>query len=192
MYIYSTLFKEVIVYASLNSLLHNSMAMYVLYESSSGYALFDVHGLDEIGQNVESVRSSVSDLTRFGQIVKLTAFHPSQTALDALNQINTVSEGTILVFSFACKSRNKKLAFLSFHSLGFMSEEFRSFLDLNLPKVKEGEEPKFSLGVSETKLASFISEAVKIPCQSNEFVQELLRGVHHHFDRFINDFKVII
>ncbi|KAG2301436.1 hypothetical protein Bca52824_030087 [Brassica carinata] len=140
------------------------MTMYVLYESSSGYALFNVHGIDEIGQNVEAVQSSVSDFTRFGQIVKLTAFHPPQTAQDALNQINSVSEG-------------------------FMSEELRSFLELNLPKVKEGEEPKFSLGVSDPKLASCISEAMKIPCQSNEFVQELLRGVRQHFDRFNIDFK---
>lgn len=75
------------------------MAMFVLYESFSGYALFDVHGLDEIGQNVEAVQTSVSDLAQFGQVVKLTAFHPWQTAQDALNQINAVSEGTtILVF----------------------------------------------------------------------------------------------
>lgn len=74
------------------------MAMYALYESSSGYALFDVHGIHEIGQNVEAVESSVSDFTRFGRVVKLTAFHPPQNAEDALNQIKAVSEGTILVF----------------------------------------------------------------------------------------------
>ncbi|KAJ4888170.1 NOP56-like pre RNA processing ribonucleoprotein [Raphanus sativus] len=140
------------------------MTMYVLYESSSGYALFNVHGINVIGQNVEAVLSSVSDFTRFGQIVKLTAFHPPQTAQDALNQINAISEG-------------------------YMSEELRSFLELNLPKVKEGEEPKFSLGVYDPKLGSCISECTKIPCQSNEFVQELLRGVRQHFDRFINDVK---
>ena len=67
--------------------------MYLLYESSSGYGLFEAHGLDEIGQNTEAVRSSVSDLSRFGRVVQLTAFHPSKSALDALNQINAVSEG---------------------------------------------------------------------------------------------------
>ncbi|CAH8260255.1 unnamed protein product [Arabidopsis lyrata] len=138
--------------------------MYLLYESSSGYGLFEVHGLDEIGQNTEAVRSSVSDLSRFGRVVQLTAFHPSQSALDALNQINAVSEG-------------------------YMSDELRSFLELNLPKVKEGKKPKFSLGVSEPKIGSCIFEATKIPCQSNEFVHELLRGVRQHFDRFIKDLK---
>lgn len=71
-----------------------------------------------------------------------------------------------------------------------MSDELRSFLELNLPKVKEGKKPKFSLGVSEPKIGSCIFEATKIPCQSNEFVHELLRGVRQHFDRFIKDLKV--
>ncbi|KAL1204821.1 putative nucleolar protein 5-1 [Cardamine amara subsp. amara] len=140
------------------------MALYILYESSSGYGLFEVHGLDEIGQNTEAVRSSVSDLSRFGRVVQLTAFHPSLSALDALNQINAVSEG-------------------------YMSDELRSFLELNLPKVKEGKKPKFSLGVSEPKIGSCIFEATKIPCQSNEFIHELIRGVRQHFDRFIKDLK---
>uniref|UniRef100_A0A0D3D8H9 Nucleolar protein 58/56 N-terminal domain-containing protein n=1 Tax=Brassica oleracea var. oleracea TaxID=109376 RepID=A0A0D3D8H9_BRAOL len=74
------------------------MAMYLLYESSSGYGLFEVHGLDEIGQNTEAVRSSVSDLSRFGRVVQLTAFHPFESALDALNQVNAVSEGIHIKF----------------------------------------------------------------------------------------------
>ena len=73
---------------------------------------------------------------------------------------------------------------------GVMTAELRSFLELNLPKVKEGKKPKFSLGTSEPKLGSHILEATKIPCQSNEFVLELLRGVRLHFDRFIKDLKM--
>lgn len=69
------------------------MALYLLYEAASGYGLFLAYGLDEIGQNTEAVRSSVSDLNRFGKVVKLTAFHPFESALDALNQCNSVSEG---------------------------------------------------------------------------------------------------
>lgn len=70
------------------------MALYLLYESASGYALFHAHGLDEIGQNTEAVRNSVSDLNRFGKVVQLTAFQPLESALDGLNQINSLSEGT--------------------------------------------------------------------------------------------------
>lgn len=140
------------------------MAVYLLYEAASGYSLFLAHGLDQIGQNTEAVRGSVSDLNRFGKVVQLAAFHPFEQALDALNQCNSVSEG-------------------------IMTDELRNFLELNLPKVKEGKKPKFSLGVYEPKLGSHIFEVTKIPCQSNEFVHELLRGVRLHFDRFIKDLK---
>ena len=73
-----------------------------------------------------------------------------------------------------------------------MTDELRSFLELNLPKVKDSKKPKFSLGLAEPKLGSNVYEATKIPCQSNEFVLELLRGVRFHFDRFIKDLKVWI
>lgn len=69
------------------------MALYLLYETASGYSLFLAHGLDQIGQNTEAVRSSISDMNRFGKVVQLTAFHPFESALDALNQCNSVSEG---------------------------------------------------------------------------------------------------
>ncbi|KAL8556596.1 hypothetical protein ACS0TY_004158 [Phlomoides rotata] len=140
------------------------MALYVLYESASGYGLFIAHGIDEIGQNTEAVRSSVSDLNRFGKVVKLAAFSPYESALDALNQCNAISEGQ-------------------------MTDELRNFLELTLPKVKEGKKPKFSLGMAEPKLGSHIHEVTKIPCQSNEFVLELLRGIRLHFDRFIENLK---
>lgn len=140
------------------------MALYLLYESASGYAVLLAHGIDEIGQNTDAVRNSVLDLNRFGKVVKLAAFSPFESALDALKQCNAVSEGQ-------------------------MTDELRNFLEITLPKVKEGKKPKFSLGVSEPKLGSHIQEETKIPCQSNEFILELLRGVRLHFDKFIENLK---
>lgn len=140
------------------------MALYILYEAASGYSLFQAHGIDEIGQNTEALRNSVSDLNRFGKVVKLAAFHPYDSAHDALNQCNSVSEG-------------------------LMTNELRNFLELNLPKVKEGKKPKIRLGVGEPKIGSHIHEVTKIPCESNEFILELIRGVRTHFERFINDLK---
>ncbi|KAI3727034.1 hypothetical protein L1987_66842 [Smallanthus sonchifolius] len=140
------------------------MALYILYESASGYGLFLANGVDEIGQNTEAVKNSVTDLNRFGKVVKLAAFNPFESALDALNQQNAVSEGQ-------------------------MTDELRNFLELSLPKVKEGKKPKFSLGVADPKIGSHIYEETKIPCQSNEFVLELIRGVRLHFDRFIDNLK---
>lgn len=74
--------------------------------------------------------------------------------------------------------------------LGIMTEELRNFLELNLPKVKEGKKAKFSLGVTDPKVGSHIFEVTKIPCQSNGFVLEILRGVRLHIDQFIKDLKV--
>ena len=72
------------------------MALYLLFESASGYALFHAYGIDEIGQSVDAVRASVLDLQRFGKAVKLTGFSPFSSAVDALNQCNAISEGTML------------------------------------------------------------------------------------------------
>lgn len=71
-----------------------------------------------------------------------------------------------------------------------MTDELRTVLETSLPKVKEGKKPKFSLGVAESKIGSHIQDATKIPCQSNEFVNELIRGVRLHFDKFVGDLKV--
>ncbi|KAI0519985.1 hypothetical protein KFK09_007450 [Dendrobium nobile] len=140
------------------------MVLYLLFESASGYSLFLAHGLDEIGLSVDAIRESVLDLSRFGKVVKLVAFNPFSSALDALNQCNAVSEG-------------------------IMTDELRNFLELNLPKGKEAKKSNFSLGVAEPKVGSQILEVTKIPCQSNDFVLELLRGVRLHFDRLIKDLK---
>lgn len=75
---------------------------------------------------------------------------------------------------------------------GIMTDELRSFLELNLPKVKEIKQTKFRLGVTDTKIASNIHEVTKIPCESGDFIHELLRGVRLHFDRFLKDLKVYV
>ena len=75
---------------------------------------------------------------------------------------------------------------------GLMTDELRSFLELNLPKVKGDKKPKFKLGLVDTKIGSHIHEVTKIPCESGDFVHELLRGVRLHFSKFLKDLKVSI
>ena len=72
--------------------------LHLLYESASGYALFETTGLDEIGQNADAIQESVTDLNRFGKVVKLLAFTPFTSAADALEQCNSVTEGELGVF----------------------------------------------------------------------------------------------
>ena len=64
----------------------------MLFESASGYALFSVLENDEIASLTEEVQAGVSDLARFQRIVKMIAFHPFDTAENALENMNAITE----------------------------------------------------------------------------------------------------
>lgn len=88
---------------------------YVLFESASGYGLFEVVEAEETAALHEQVQRSVTELDRFSKIVKLKAFQvgghgarggggsrlirraggpqPFKSAADALQNINHISEG---------------------------------------------------------------------------------------------------
>lgn len=68
-----------------------------------------------------------------------------------------------------------------------MTDALKTWLTTNLPKVKKEGKAKFKLGVSEAKLGSAIQEGSGIPCECNEFVGELLRGVRAHFATFVKN-----
>lgn len=70
--------------------------MFVLFETASGYALFERIESEEIGQDVESVQKSLTDLAKLGKILKLKSFAPFKSAAHALENINDVSEGEFL------------------------------------------------------------------------------------------------
>ncbi|KAE8781296.1 nucleolar protein 56-like [Hordeum vulgare] len=141
------------------------MALYLLFESASGYALFHAYGIDEIGQSVDAVRSTVLDLKRFSKAVKLAGFTPLPLR------------------------RRRPQPRMACGDSGIMTDELRNFLELNLPKVKEGKKAKFRVGVMEPKVGSHITEATGIPCESNDYIQELLRAVRLHFDQFVEQLK---
>ena len=46
-------------------------ALFLLYESASGYALLEAHGLDAIGGSTPAVQESVTDLDRFGKVRRI-------------------------------------------------------------------------------------------------------------------------
>ena len=66
------------------------------------------------------VQTGITDLARFQRVVKMTAFHPFDTAENALENINAITE----------------------HE---MTEDLRTFLESNLSKGKKAS--KFPLGV---------------------------------------------
>ena len=77
------------------------MATHVLFEGSSGYALFEVKQHEEIGAKTKAVQESLADLHKFGKIVELVSFSPFKSAAHALENANDVSEGACGDSSFA-------------------------------------------------------------------------------------------
>ena len=70
----------------------SSTSFFVLFESASGYGLFSILEADEIGSLLEHVQSGQNDLSRFQRVTKMVAFHPFETAENALENINAISE----------------------------------------------------------------------------------------------------
>jgi len=86
--------------------------LYILFESASGYALFERIKSEEIGITLADVSESVTELQRFSKIIKLKAFQPFKSLENALENINTVSEGE-------------------------MTKLLHDWLELTLPKTKK-------------------------------------------------------
>ena len=69
--------------------------MYVLFEHAAGYGLFRVKEFEDVGSFLPQVKQSVSEFSRFDELVELVAFSRFKSAAHALNNINSVSEGMV-------------------------------------------------------------------------------------------------
>ena len=65
----------------------------MLFEHASGYALFRAKEFEEISMLQPEVEASVTDLARFNAVVKLIAFSPFKSGTNALDNMNSISEG---------------------------------------------------------------------------------------------------
>jgi nucleolar protein 56 len=137
------------------------MALYVLYEHASGYALFKVKEFEDVGVLIPQVEESYADVSRFQSIVNLAGFSPFKTAIVALENVNAISEGIV-------------------------PEDLSVFLDTTLPKVAKKQ--KLTLGVADAKLGAAIGEALGIQCSHIGAVPEILRGVRMHFPNMVKGF----
>ncbi|CAG9797450.1 unnamed protein product [Chironomus riparius] len=137
------------------------MALYVLYEHASGYALFKVKEFEDVGVLIPQVEESYADVSRFQSIVNLAGFSPFKTAIAALENVNAISEGIV-------------------------PEDLSVFLDTTLPKVAKKQ--KLTLGVADAKLGAAIGEALSIQCSHIGAVPEILRGVRMHFPNMVKGF----
>jgi nucleolar protein 56 len=140
----------------------DAKTLFVLHESAAGYGLFEVVAFEEIGGMLEGAMDTVTDLNRFGRAVKLKAFQPFESAQDALENANAVSE----------------------HA---MHGSLHNFLEMNLPKVKKSSKTaSFALGVIDPGLATAISDGISgVSCRSDDTVREILRGCRLHLETFV-------
>ncbi len=132
--------------------------IHVLYEHASGYALFRVKEFEELGLLQPQVEESVTDLSRFNSLVKLVGFSPFKSGTNALDNINSISEG-------------------------ILHDDLRLFLETNVPKSKK--KAASVLGVGDQKLAAAIAEELSISCMHTGVIPEIIRGIRYHFHRMI-------
>lgn len=134
--------------------------LYVLYEHAAGYALFSVSEFEEVSMFLPQVEASVTDISKFNSIVKLAGFAPFKTAVAALENINSVSEGIV-------------------------PQDLSIFLDGIFSNLKK---KKCTLGVADPKLAAAVGESIGVQCTHIGVVPEILRGIRFHFHRLIKGF----
>lgn len=66
----------------------------MLFEHAAGYALFKNIAMEDIGSQLDQVQATVVDLAKFGKVVKLESFLPFKSGANALENINSISEGS--------------------------------------------------------------------------------------------------
>jgi len=128
----------------------------VLFEHASGYALFRVKEFEETSALEAEVEASVLDVSAFNSVVNLVAFSPFTSALDALTNINSVSEGAV-------------------------TPELKAFIESNLPKKLK----KFVLGVTDSKLGGALADTLSIKVSHIGVVPEIVRGIRFHFAKLV-------
>lgn len=75
------------------------MVSHILFESASGYAIFEVKLQDALGSSTKAMQDSIEDLAKFGKMVNLLSFSPFKSAAHALENANDISEGELYMKS---------------------------------------------------------------------------------------------
>lgn len=104
------------------------------------------------------VERATLDLHKFESIVQLVAFSPFKSGPNALDNVNSISEGLV-------------------------HEDLQVFLETNVPKSSK--KAKVVLGVSDSRIGGAIQELLGISCQHTEPVPEIIRGIRFHLHNLI-------
>lgn len=60
------------------------MQLFILYETASGYCLFQKEEYDETGGQLSKVQKAIGSVERFCKMIKIEAYQPFKTAEEAL------------------------------------------------------------------------------------------------------------
>ncbi|KAG6884728.1 snoRNP complex protein nop56 [Termitomyces sp. T159_Od127] len=134
------------------------MVTHVLFESASGYAIFEAKLVEDIGSSSRAFQESIKDLAKFGKMVSLLSFSPFKSAAQALENANDVSEGIV-------------------------NEYLNNLLELNLSKASK--KSPVVLAVSDNVLGNNIKTELGIICDNSETSQELIRGIRLHASKLL-------
>ncbi|XP_019864375.1 PREDICTED: nucleolar protein 56-like isoform X2 [Amphimedon queenslandica] len=140
------------------------MVFFVLYEHATGYSLYRCSDVEDIGSLLPQIQEAVNDFAHFTQIVQLEAFSPFKNGANALDNINSISEGVV-------------------------HDDLKAFLLNNLPHGKK--KAKVILGVSDQKLSASIQDVLEVQCQHMGVVTEVMRGIRLYFHRLVKGLTAI-
>ncbi|KAH9949814.1 putative SIK1-involved in pre-rRNA processing [Amylocystis lapponica] len=133
-------------------------ATHALFESASGYAIFEVKLHESIGALTKAVQQSIDDYAKFSKMVTLLSFSPYKSAAHALENANDISEGIV-------------------------SDYLHSLLELNL--VKPSKKSTVRLAVWDSSLASNVKASFGFDCDSSETSRDILRGISQHASKLL-------
>nr|CAB3264404.1 nucleolar protein 56-like [Phallusia mammillata] len=131
--------------------------LYVLYEHASGYALFSVKEVEDIGALLPTVERAITDFSLFVTTVKLVSFSPFKSSTNALDNMNSVSEG-------------------------ILHDDLKVFLDNNVPK---SDKANVILGIGDPRISATIQDEFGLKCSNSDAVIEILRGLRVHFPNMV-------
>lgn len=151
------------------------MFTHALFETSSGYAIFEVKLSEDIASESIQWQASIQDLAKFGKIVNLLSFIPFQSAAHALENINDISEGEPRTFL--------TISPISSVAQGILNDHLKNLLELNLSKPSK--KSAFLLAVSDPGLAGSIKDALHLNCRADESAQSILRGIRLHAPKLL-------
>ncbi|VVT45649.1 uncharacterized protein SAPINGB_P000825 [Magnusiomyces paraingens] len=139
---------------------------YILFEEAAGYALFKVIlQPSTIGSRLPEVQEAANDVAKFRKLLELVSFAPFQTAAQALENANDVSEGIV-------------------------SDYLKAILEQNIPRTEKPSKEKIVLGISDKNLGPSIKDALPwVEPVNSEVVQDILRGIRNHGVKLLKDLQ---